>query len=71
MSTLSPVEGSLKLKSGAYFVPNNKSFIGWDGGVQETSRGVFLDIMKGIWADLEDGQDDFMGKLLVWQARAG
>ena len=25
--------------------------------------GVFLDIMKGIWADLEDGQDDFMGRL--------
>ena len=37
LSPLSPVEGSLKLKSGAFFVPNNKSFIGWDGA-QETSR---------------------------------
>ena len=35
--------------------------LGW--GAQETTRGVFLDIMKGIWADLEDGQDDFMGRL--------
>ena len=33
--------------------------LGW--GAQETTRGVFLDIMKGIWA--EHGQDDFMGRL--------
>ena len=41
---LPPIEGSLKLKSGAIFVPNNKSFIDWERVLRRPHR-VFL---KGI-----------------------